>query len=99
MINSLKNKMYKQYQQNQSTIKIEQPNSFNNKLSFIKTIQPNLSATTTTAKIIAKPPGLNGVIGLNKLGNNATLTTTTLKRPFIMFAILFVVGLNVFQFT
>jgi hypothetical protein len=91
--------MYKLYQQNQSTIKIEQPNSFNNKLSFIKTIQPNLSTTTTTAKIIAKPPGLNGVIGLSKLGNNATLTTTTLKRPFIMFAILFVVGLNIFQFT
>ena len=93
--------MYKQYQ---PTIKIEQPNSFNNKLSFtaIKTIQPatTLNNINATAKIIAKAPGLNGVIGLNKLnGNNTTLTTTTLKRPFIMFAILFVVGLNIFQFT
>jgi hypothetical protein len=94
--------MYKQYQQSQPTIKIEQPNGFNNKLSFtaIKTIQPTTTLSNATAKIIAKAPGLNGVIGLNKLNNtNTTLTTTTLKRPFIMFAILFVVGLNVFQFT
>ena len=90
--------MYKQYQQNQQTIKIEQPSTFNNKLSFttIKAIPPSMSS----AKVIAKTPmSLNGVIGLNKSSNNTTLTTTSLKRPFIMLAIIFVVGINIFQFT
>ena len=81
--------MYKQYQQNQQTIKIEPPNSYFNKpkLTFtaIKPVAPSSNFITTS----------NGLTSnLNRINAN----TTTLKRPFIMFAILFVFGINIFQF-
>jgi hypothetical protein len=109
------NKVYKQYQQQQQAIKLDQPNSFNfgNKLSFkaIKTVLPPSSATPNSninaTKFIATKnqltPNINGGIGLKRILTPATTTSTattaSLKRPFIMLAVLFVVGLNIFQFT